>query len=90
MPTIKSLLSVAFSLFVFVSYGQKDDVIDIDSTRIRLIGNKLYKAHQGFHRINGSLINTTIQYTEIDLSNILFKTSTSELLQNHTMPLMLF
>ncbi len=67
-----------FILFAsFLSHAQN---IEMDSLRIVLIGNKLYKAHQGLQVENGKSKNTSIRYTEVDLSNILFKTSRTEIL----------
>jgi len=67
-----------FILFTsLLSHAQK---IEIDSLKIVLIGNKLYKAHQGLRVENDKSKNTSIRYTEVDISNILFKTSRAEIL----------
>ena len=70
-------------MITFVSFAQEGLRINIDSTKVVLIGNKLFKAHEGReYKNDGSTNNTRIQYSEIDLSNVLFRTSTSELLSN--------
>ena len=77
----KNILAACFSIIICLSvYGQEDEIIRLDSTKITLIGNKIYKAHQGYQKSNDSTYNTLIQYSEVNLSNVLFKTSTALLL----------
>ncbi len=74
------LLLLTF-LFTTIFYAQENDHVNLDSTQITLIGNKIYKAYQAYHRSNdGSFKNYSIKYIEIDLSDVLFKTSQSVLL----------
>ena len=73
---MKTKLLLLTLLFTYFSYAQQNDKVNIDSTQVTLIGNKLYKAHQGYSKASGY----SIKYTEIDISNVLFKTSQSVLL----------
>ena len=77
---MKIKLTIITILIGLTFYGQNNAIVNIDSTKIRLIGDKLYKAYQGYQKKDGAISNSTIRYTEIDLSNVLFKTSKTELL----------
>ncbi len=78
---MKSKILLLTFFFTTVFYPQENNNVNLDSTQITLIGNKLYKAHQAYHSTNeGSFKNYSIKYIEIDLSDILFKTSQSVLL----------
>ncbi len=76
---MKRIIILLITLFTLTSYSQSNNIVSIDSTQIRLIGNKLYIAHQGFEKKNGA-VNSTFWYTEVDLGNVFFKTSKSEFL----------
>lgn len=78
---MRIIIKLLIIVFCTSAFAQENLRINIDSTKVVLIGNKLYKAHQGRqYKNSGATNNTIIQYSEIDLSNVLFKTSTPELL----------
>lgn len=74
---MKATLLLFTVLFTSFSYAQDTDLYDI---RVVVIRDKLYKMHHGLHKSNDAITNTSIKYTEVDLSNILFKTTKAELL----------
>jgi len=76
---MKTKLLLFLFFISFLSYSQ-EKTVNIDSTQITLIGNKLYKGHQEYIKNKEGALSTKIRYTEIDLSNVLFKTSKSVLL----------
>lgn len=63
----------------FFSFSQ-EKIVNIDSSKVTIIGNTLYKAHQEFLKNNKGVLSTRIRYSKIDLSNILFETSKNQIL----------
>ena len=52
------------------------------NTSVVVIRDKIYKMHHGLHKTNDSVVNTSIKYTAVDLSNVVFKTTKAELHPN--------
>lgn len=77
---MKKIFLIVILFVSLPSFGQVSNVVHLDSTQITLIGNKLYKAYQGYQKNKDELTNTVIQYAEVDISNVLFKKSQSVLL----------
>lgn len=78
---IKLLISTIIILAVFPFYGQSSsELIVKDSTKIRISGNSVYRAHEEVYMKNDSAQWSSIRYTKIIVLNVLFKTSKSEIL----------
>ena len=76
---MKIQLLVLSLLMSYFSFSQ-EKVVSIDSTKVTIIGDVLYKAHQEYISNNNGDLSTKIRYTKIDLSNIVFETSKSKIL----------
>ena len=64
-------------LFTSLSYAQDTEEYN---TSVVVIRDKIYKMRHGLHKTNDSIVNTSITYTAVDLSNIAFKTTKAALL----------
>jgi len=77
----KLLIPIITILLGFSSYGQyNSNGITIDSTKIKIFRNTVYRAHQGVNKGKDSTWLTSIKYTKVLLLDVLFKKSKSEIL----------
>ncbi len=66
-------------IFLFASFSYAQDTNKYN-TSIVVIRGKIYKMQHGIHKKGDSTRNTSLKYTKVGLSNVLFKTSKAELL----------
>jgi len=81
----KTLISAIAFMIAFYSYGQiSNKNISLDSTKIEVIGNSVYRIHNEFYNENGSgwigADSSSIRLVKIDIANVLFKQSKPEML----------
>lgn len=79
------LILITTVLIVLNSQGQSNNNRVIDSTKIKIIGNSIYKIHHEYFKsqINGNIQTDSIEFrlVKMNLENILFRKSKSEILQ---------
>ena len=82
----KILLSLIAIQIGFLSYGQSNSNFIIkDSTKIKILGNTVYRSHEAKYITKNSIgrditDSTSIRYSKILLLNVIFDTSKSEIL----------
>ena len=77
----KLLASIITILIGFYSYGQNSsNGVKIDSSKIKIFHNTVYRAHQGKNMGKELTWLTSIRYSKILLLNVLFEKSKSEIL----------
>lgn len=79
---MKYVLLLILTLTSTSSFSQQNEknFVKADSSTIKILGNIVYKAHQELVRAKDSSLSTRFYYTKVDLTNILFRTSKSEIL----------
>ena len=77
----KLIASIIIILVGFYSFGQNlSNGVTIDSSKIKIFKNTVYRAHQGKNTGNESDWLTSIRYSKILLLDVIFKKSKSEIL----------
>jgi len=76
----QGILSVIILLFCSTAYGQSSQKnIQIDSSSVKIIGNTVYRAYQGYNTGAEDDWKTSIRYAKVVVLDVLFETSRAEI-----------